>query len=224
MCRRDPDRSPARVGPQRRSLRTSSPSRARACPRRPGRRPRAPGCPRRSPPPSLPTAAPSGRGSRGRTRHSGLVLLLEPADPVLEPRRAEDRPRPRQGLGIALVREEGVTVVRRGRELRRDVAERVDVGDEPRLRAVREVRVRQEEDRRRYLSRSAQPRSPRRSTRPGSRLPPPAPVTPSFARTGPSGGRPARAWSASRSTARPLDVDDDERQLEGHGEPDRLRT
>ena len=37
---------------------------------------------------------------------AGLVLLLEPADPVLEARRSRDRPRPRERLGVALVREE----------------------------------------------------------------------------------------------------------------------
>ena len=43
---------------------------------------------------------------------AGLVLLLEAADAVLEARRAGDRPRPRERLGVALVGEERVAVVR----------------------------------------------------------------------------------------------------------------
>ena len=50
---------------------------------------------------------------------AGHVLLLQPADLVLEPRRAGKRPRARQVL-VAQVRHEPVVVVRRGREPRLD--------------------------------------------------------------------------------------------------------
>ncbi len=132
---------------------------------------------------------------------AGLVRLLEPADPMLEPGRARDRPRPRERLGVALVGQERLAV--RGRELDVDRLERADVRDLPRLGAVREVRVREQVDRRAVGERDAH-RLDRRveAVARASRLRSPAPATPSCARRAPSAGRPAPASSASRSTAR----------------------
>ena len=50
---------------------------------------------------------------------AGPVRLLEAADPVLEARRARHRPRPRERLGVAEVRQELAVVVRPRRERRR---------------------------------------------------------------------------------------------------------
>ena len=84
---------------------------------------------------------------------AGPVGLLEPADPVLEPRSSRQRPRPRERLLVAQVREELVARVRLGREGGRQVGQRVEVGQEPRLGAVREVGVGQQVDGRAVLER-----------------------------------------------------------------------
>ena len=155
---------------------------------------------------------------------AGLVLLLQAADPVLEPRRARNRPGPGKRLGVALVREEVVAVVGVGRKPRRDVGQRSDVRDEPRLRAVGEIRVREQEDRRAVLHGDARSldrgveasRRCRRSDDGHGRLR----VAPEqdheqirLLRLGRhAGGRPC-----------PLHVDHDERELEGHRETHRLR-
>jgi hypothetical protein len=60
---------------------------------------------------------------------------------VLEPRRAGQRPRPRQRLLVAEIRQELSLEVRLRRELDVELRQRRDVGEEPRLLAVREVRV-----------------------------------------------------------------------------------
>ena len=64
---------------------------------------------------------------------AGAVLFLETADAVLEPGRAGDRPRAGERLGIAQVGPELVAVVGLGGERHRDVGQRVDVGEQPRL-------------------------------------------------------------------------------------------
>ncbi len=132
---------------------------------------------------------------------AGDVGLLQPADPVLEAGRAGDGPRPRQRLGVALVRTEGRRVGRVRDADRGQVRERRDL---PRLRAGGQERVRQVDDRGHVLEREpARPRWRSRSTRrawPGRRS---GSANPSCARTSPGAGPPARSWSASRSTGRP---------------------
>ena len=153
-----------------------------------------------------------------------LVLLLETADPVLEPGRPGNGPRTRERCGIAPVREEARLVVRLGRERRRDVGKRRDVGDQPRLGAVREVRVREQEDRRAVLHRDPRRLDRRVEATRGSRgrddrhrrlgVPPE------------EHHQEVRLLGLRRHPRRrpgALDVDDEERQLQRHREPHRLR-
>ena len=104
---------------------------------------------------------------------AGAVLLLDAADAVHQPRRAGDRPRPGERVGVAEVRPElgvavGVDVVELGGERHRDVGQAVDVGQLPRLGAVGEVAVGQQDHRRAVLDGDARPpRSRPRSSAPG---------------------------------------------------------
>ena len=61
--------------------------------------------------------------------------------------------RPRQRLRVAEVRQETALVVRSIGEAHRNLGVRLEVGDQPRLRAVREVGVREQEDGRPVLER-----------------------------------------------------------------------
>ena len=77
-------------------------------------------------------------------RHvAGALGLRESPDAVLEARRARDRPRARERLGIARVRLEAFGL---GRELDVAARKRRDVRNQPRLGAVREVAVREDDD------------------------------------------------------------------------------
>jgi hypothetical protein len=69
---------------------------------------------------------------------AGVLLLGETADPVLETRRARDRPRARERLGVALV---GLEALRIGAVVHRHAREAREIRDLPRLCAVREVGV-----------------------------------------------------------------------------------
>ena len=101
------DRSRAPGAPPRRSRRTSSPTRGRACRAAVGVVDL-----------ELGDVGGDPGDLRGAQPHhqvvvvgvvrdvARLVLLLEAADPVLEARRPGNRPRPRERLGVALVREE----------------------------------------------------------------------------------------------------------------------
>ena len=96
---------------------------------------------------------------------AGAVFLLEAADAVHQSRRAGDRPRPRQRLGVAQVGPEVAVVVGRIRERHADVGQRLDVGQQPGLGAVGEVPVGEQDDRRPVLrARCAPPRTRRRSS------------------------------------------------------------
>ena len=141
---------------------------------------------------------------------------------------AGDRPRAGQRLRVAQVGVEDrlalvVGVVGLGGEL--DASGRAGRRrpGAPRLGAVGEVAVGQQEHRR-AVGRGdphrldARRRSSRRATA-GRRS---APATRRCGRTSPAAGRTARSWSAGRSRAAALDVDDDQRQLERDGEADRL--
>ncbi len=157
---------------------------------------------------------------RDRARH---VFLLEPADPVLQARRARYRPRPRERDGIALVGMEELAVVRLGGEVGRDRGQCRDVRDQPRLRAVRERGVREQVDRRAVLERDA--RGLDRGVEALRR-----------ARCGDDRHRALAVaavedhqqvgllWLRRHPGRRPgpLDVEDEERQLEHHRETDRL--
>src|SRR5262249_39096693 len=87
------------------------------------------------------------------------VLLLQASDAMLEACRPWDRPRPRQGRLVAPVGLEAVAI--RLGETRVDRRDRLDVRQEPGLRAVREVGVREQEYRRPVLD--GDPRSLERS-------------------------------------------------------------
>src|SRR5206468_12418197 len=82
---------------------------------------------------------------------AGPVVLLRPTEAGLGPGGARNRPGPRERLGVALVGKEPIAVVRLGREHRLDGWQRLDIRDEPGLGAVREVRVREQEDGRAVL-------------------------------------------------------------------------
>ena len=153
---------------------------------------------------------------------AGHVGLLEPADPVLEPGRAGNRPRPRERLGVARVRHELALADRR--ELGRDVRQVLDLRDQPRLGAVREVGVREQVDGRAVLE-----RDPRRLDRGVEAL---------RRRRGREHRHRAlgvapeehhqqvgllRLRRHPRRGAGALDVEDQQRQLEHDPEPDRLR-
>nr|QMS48061.1 hypothetical protein WG33_0260 [uncultured bacterium] len=89
---------------------------------------------------------------------AGPVRLLEAADAVLEARRARERPRPGQRLGVSLVGVvDGVAGVVGAVGLRgesgRDVGQGFDVGQLPGLGAVGQVAVGQQEHRRAVLER-----------------------------------------------------------------------
>ena len=156
---------------------------------------------------------------------AGLVLLLEPADPVLEARRPGDRPTAgRASPGRA--GREGSPPASFG-----SVANSVEIsssastsGMTPRLGAVREVRVREQEDRRPVLDRDAR-RLDRRVEAVGR----------GRGRDDRDGGLGVpseehheqvgllRLRRHPRRRPRALDVDDDERELERHRQADRLR-
>ena len=202
---------------RRRSGRTSSPSRARASlRRRRDRRPRARGCRPRC-------WRPSAR--RSRTMWSWLSGSYEmlpvtsafssPPMRCSRPGRPGDRPRPRERLRVAQVREEVLAGVRRRRELGRDRRQRRDVRDQPRLRAVREVGVREEVHRRAVLERDpggldhgVEALGRARAATTGTGAPPLRPNS-TISRSACSGfvGIPGRRAGA-------LDVEDQERQLE----------
>ena len=134
---------------------------------------------------------------------AGDVVLLDAADAVLEARRARHAPTAaRASAGSRRYGRSslGVGSVANSTSICGSV---VDVREQPRLRAVREVAVAQQIHRRPVLERDARtPRSPRRSSRPA----------PARARTGTGDsplrpysacrGRPARSSSAGRSTGR----------------------
>ena len=91
---------------------------------------------------------------RGSVRDvAGQLLVLEPADAVLEARRARDRPRSRERLGVARV---GLEALRVGAVLHRRTRQRRRVGDQPGLGAVREVAVREHDHRRHVPHRDAE--------------------------------------------------------------------
>ena len=158
---------------------------------------------------------------------AGHVGLLEPADPVLETRaspesptagRASDSSR-RYGMNVA-VRQFG-SVANVDRDVRQRRRRRASShGSEPFARyASRE----QEHGRAVLRSRSARPRSRRRSSPPG--------VAAATTGTGDSELRPNSTISRSACSgfvgipcrrARALDVEDQQRQLERDREPDRL--
>ena len=152
------------------------------------------------------------------------VGLLEPADAVLEPRRARHRPRARERLLVAEVREElAVVAVRLRRERRRDVGQRVDVRQQPRLRAVREIRVREQIDGRPVLQRDAarldrRVEAVRRRQRCDDRHRRLAVAAEQHHQQVAL----LRLRRHSRRRAGALDVADHERQLEHDREPDRL--
>src|SRR5258708_1714705 len=81
---------------------------------------------------------------------AGDVLLLEPADTVLEAGSPRDRPGPRQRLGIALI---GLEAFRPGPEADLELRQLLGLRDLPGLGAVSQVAVRQEEDWRHVLGR-----------------------------------------------------------------------
>ncbi len=80
----------------------------------------------------------------------GPVLLLEPADPVLQPGRPGDRPGPTERLLVPGV---GLEALGLGAERDRDVGDRVDVGQHPRLGAGRDVAVAHDDHRHHVLDR-----------------------------------------------------------------------
>ncbi len=140
------------------------------------------------------------------------VALLQPADAVLEPGRAGHRPGAGQGLLVAQVGPELRAprrswrcgrVVGLGRERRVDLRQVLDVGDLPRLGAVGEVAVGEQQHRGPVGDRDPDgldrvARSSRRAT--AARRSAPAPRR--CGRTSPAAGRPARSWWAARSRAR----------------------
>ena len=152
------------------------------------------------------------------------LLLLQPADPVLEAGRAGERPLARERAVVAHVREETVAVVRLGGELERDVGQVGDVRDEPRLGAVGEVGVGEQEDRRAVLERDPRGLDRHVEAVAGSRR-----GEHRDRRLGVAaehdheqvGLLRLRRHPCRRSG--PLDVEDDERQLERDRKPDRLR-
>ena len=84
---------------------------------------------------------------------AGVLGLLHTADPVLQTGGARNRPRPGEGLGIAPVRVEHVVpgavgAVRLGGELGIDRRDRGQVRDRPRLGAVGDVAVGEQDHRR----------------------------------------------------------------------------
>ena len=159
---------------------------------------------------------------------AGDVGLLDAADAVLQPRGARDGPRAGQRLGVAEVRVEhvvavGVDAVALRRELDAKLRQVLDRGDRPRLGAVGEVPVGEDEHRRHVRRRDAH-----RLDRDGEAV----------------GGRPRRddghrrlavaaehrlqqvgllglGGQAGRRAAA-LDVTDDQGQLERRGQADRL--
>lgn len=157
------------------------------------------------------------------------VLLLDAADTVLKTRRAGHRPRPGQGLRVALVGPEhlgavGQRVVGAGRELDAQVREFVDLGNPPRLGAVGQVAVREQEDRGAVGQRDAcrvdgRVEAVRRGLRRDDRHRRLAvAAVHRLQQVGLLGlGRQARGGAAA------LDVHDQKRQLQRHRQTDRLR-
>src|SRR5688572_11121736 len=143
---------------------------------------------------------------------------------MLETGRAGDRPRPRERVRVACVRQEDAVLGQLRREVDVERRDRVDVGDQPRLGAVREVRVGEQVDRRAVLDRdpdrlerAVEAVARRRRGDHGHRVLGVPPVE-HHQEVGLLGLRrhPGRRPSA-------LHVDDQQRQLEHHREPDRLR-
>ena len=159
---------------------------------------------------------------------AGAVLLLDAADAVHQARRAGDRPRAGQRVGIAEVGPElglavGVGVVLLGGEGHRDVGQRVEVGQPPRLGAVGEVAVGQQDHRRAVLEGDADrldrgDEAVRRAVRRDDRQR-------CLAVTAEQGDVEVGGLGLGRQAGRraaALDVDDEQRQLERDGERDRL--
>ena len=142
---------------------------------------------------------------------------------MLETRSAGDRPRPGQRPLVAQVRHERSVLVRLGRELDGDVRKRRDVGEQPGLGAVREVRVREQEDGRSVLERDPRGLDRGVETIPGRRGGDDwnrrlgVPAVERQQQVGLLGLR-----GHARGGPGPLDVEDDQRQLECDGEADRL--
>ena len=91
---------------------------------------------------------------------AATVFLLQTTDAVHQLGCAGNRPRAGQGLGVAQVRPElgravVVGVVHLGGERHRDVGQRGDVGQAPRLAAVGDVAVAEQDHRRAVLQRDA---------------------------------------------------------------------
>ena len=161
---------------------------------------------RRCRPPSPGAAAPSGRGCPGRRRccrcrrpsrcrRCGAPARACPGPPTggrASPGRAGTAGTRRPSPFGSVANGTGMS----GRS--------AGVGDPPRLGAVGEVAVRQQEHRRavlqrdpRRLDRGVEAVGRRRAARP------PAPATRRCGRTSPAAGRPARSWSACRWTGPP---------------------
>ena len=190
----------ARGARRRAPGRTSRPTRARAGRRPPGGRPRDPGT-------SMPATF-CARSCVIRSWFSASYETLPVSFAFSSPPMRCSRPgvpgiaHGRASVSrVALVGQERLAV--RGRELDLDRRERADVGDPPRLGAVREVRVGEQVDRRAVGERDAHrldrgveavARRRRRDHR--------ARATRSCGRRAPSAGRPAPASSACRSTGR----------------------
>ena len=142
---------------------------------------------------------------------------------MLEARRSGDRPRPRQRPLVAQVGHELVVGVRLGGELDGDGRERGDIRDHPRLGAVGEICVREQEDRRPVLE-----RDPRRLERRVEAVAGSGGGDDRHRRLGvPAVERQQeigllRLRGHARRGPGPLDVEDHERELERDGESDRL--
>jgi len=159
---------------------------------------------------------------------AGDIGLLDAADPVLQPRRAGNRPRTGQRLGVALVGVENpvplcVNPIGLGGELHLERGQRGDLGHQPRLRAIGEVAVGEHEDGRPIGRRDpdrlhrrveAVARGLRRDDRHRRLAVAPEHRLQQVGLLG-LGGQPGRGPAA-------LHVDDDERQLQGDCQPDRL--
>ena len=134
-----------------------------------------------------------------------------------------NRPRPRERLGIARVRHELVVALAERRELRRDVRQVVDARDQPRLGAVREVRVAQQIDGRPVLQ-----RDPRRLDRGVEALRRRRGREHRHRALGVAPEQDHQQVGLLRLRRHPgrragaLDVEDQQRQLEHDPEPDRL--
>ena len=151
---------------------------------------------------------------------AGDVLFFQTADAVFEPRRSGNGPGARESIGIAAV---GFEVDRIGRKLHFEIRNGFEIGNAPWLGSVCKIAIRQDDDRNHVFN--SDPRSfdgrpeaiagrsgsdyGNRSLRIASEK--------SLQQIGLFGfGRQACRWTAA------LDVADDERQFERHGQADRL--